>query len=283
MTPEATVDIAGFEAAMTGISRDTGIEMEAIMRDNMVLTLADIIKSTPPIDLGDARRGSDASAYKLGKGAVASDIQSIVYGVKRWNGSLLGHTKNIAAGLQMVKSPTGAVFVVADEMVDEAGSKLFDYHQYQRNSKSGRVTRAAKNSATNGMHGNFKKINRLITPAQNLKKYVTMMQGHIGQTRAGWMAAWNHFKSGALTSMYQPPAWVTKHGSGHGSFTDTGTTSHITGEWTATNSIPWISNTVIARLVSSVMRTRMADFARGKYEMRLQRMLDKYKSGPVQA
>ena len=55
---ETYVDVVSFEAGMDAIARETGVEMDAIMRDNAALVCADLIKATPPIDVGDGRSGS---------------------------------------------------------------------------------------------------------------------------------------------------------------------------------------------------------------------------------
>ena len=88
------------------------------------------------------------------------------------------------------------------------------------------------------------------------------------------MPAFLAFSKNALTSRYNPPAWV-RNQPYMGTFTDSGNTEQISGDWTATNQVPWIRRTAIVRLVDYVMGVRAKDFWKGNYRMRLDKVLKK--------
>lgn len=271
---ETYVDVASFESAMEGIAKETGVEMSAIMRDNSALICADLIKSTPPIDISDGRKGSDAAAYRLGKGAVERDIRSIVYGVKNWSKNHKG-TSDLVSGAHLFNSDDGALYAVQDQYVSQDGSKISAYHSARRLPSNGHVGGGAKTGAnTKYAIGNFTESRKMHVPEPVLKKYIKDVQSHIGKTRAGWMPAFVHFSQNALTSRYNPPAWVANQPQ-NGSFTDSGNMEQISGDWTATNSVPWIRRTAVAKMVTSVLNTRAKDFWKGNYKMRIERVLKK--------
>lgn len=277
---EAYVDVASFESAMEGIAKETGVEMNAIMRDNSALVCADLIKYTPPIDVGTGYKGSDAAAYRLGKAAVERDIRSIVYGVKSWGRNHKG-TSELVGGAHLFKSESGALYAVEDQFVSQDGAKLAAYHKARRLPSNGHVGGGAKSGANSEYKiGNFTASRKMHVPEPVLKKYIREVQSHIGKTRAGWMPAFTRFSANALTSRYNPPAWVQNQPR-MGSFTDSGNMDQISGDWTATNSVPWIRRTAIVRLVTVVMDIRTKDFWKGNYRMRLERVLKKREAATV--
>jgi hypothetical protein len=271
---ETYVDVAGFESAMDGIARETGVEMSAIMRDNSALICADLIKATPPIDVGDGHSGSDASAYRLGKAKVERDIRAIVYGVKSWGRNHKGPSE-LVGGAHLFKSEDGALYAVEEKNVSQDGMKLAAYHKALRLPSTGNVGNGAKeNAASKFAISNFTASRKMHVPEPVLKKYIREMQSHIGTTRAGWMPAFLAFSKNALTSRYNPPAWV-RNQPYMGTFTDSGNMEQISGDWTATNQVPWIRRTAIVRLVNYVMDVRARDFWKGNYRMRLDKVLKK--------
>lgn len=271
---ETYVDVIPFERAIDDLAKETGVEAHVIMRDNAALLCADLIKSTPPIDIGDGRRGSDAAAYRLGNGAVERDIRGIVYGVKNWGKNHKG-TSDLVSGAHLFKSDDGALYAVQDQYVSQDGSRIEAYHAARRLPSNGRVGSGAKTGAeTKDKIGNFTASRKMHVPEPVLKKYIKDVQSHIGKTRAGWMPAFAHFSQNAFTSRYNPPSWVSNQPY-MGSYSDSGSMEQISGEWTATNSVPWIRRTAVMKMLLVVINTRERDFWKGNYKKRIERVLKK--------
>ena len=264
-----TVDTSVYEKEMPRISQELRVIEDEIVRDNTALMCADLMKSTPPIDIAEGYRGSDASAKKLGERAVEGDIRSLVQGVKRKN--VLGKANNKEfKDLVAIKNDAGDFYYIGDEELDLQGAKLAEFHKSKRSQKTGKAYRGSVRSVK---VGRARRSYRLHVLESNVKKYIREKMADIGKTRAGWLAALNHFSVGALTSRYRAPSWVSRHGESMGSFTDERTDAGTFA--TATNSVPWIRETIVNKMVDSVLRTRARDFQSGKYAGRLQRAIDK--------
>lgn len=272
------VDLNPLMTATRKISEDTGKEIGAIMHDVAALTCADLIKSTPPVELSDGRRGSDAAAFRLGKAAVARDIGEITYGVPNWGKWYVGKAKGMPAATTMFKGDSRAVFITGDDLVDKDGGKLAGFHASKRN-WAGVVSKSTRRQASTPLRdGRYMRKYQMVTTARKKKEYIKQVQAHVGKTRAGWLAGWNYFKKFALTTTYQAPEWVNRHGESQGTYTDAGDYNSFQVDLTITNRVPWIRKTIVARMVDSVLRTREKDFARGFYLLRLQRVLDKQRA-----
>ena len=264
-----TVDTSVFEKEIPQISKELRVIEDEIVRDNTALMCADLMKSTPPIDIAEGYRGSDASAKKIGERAVEGDIRSLVQGVKRKN--VLGKANNKEfKDLVAIKNDSGDFYYIGDEEFDLQGAKLADFHKSKRSPKTGKAYRGSVRSVK---VGRARRSYHLHVLESNVKKFIREKMADIGKTRAGWLAALNHFSVGALTSRYRAPSWVSRHGESMGSFTDERTDAGTFA--TATNSVPWIRETLVNKMVDSVLRTRARDFQSGKYAMRLQRAIDK--------
>ena len=264
-----TVDTSVFEKEIPQISKELRVIEDEIVRDNTALMCADLMKSTPPIDIAEGYRGSDASAKKLGERAVEGDIRSLVQGVKRKN--VLGKANNKEfKDLVAIKNDAGDFYYIGDDELDLQGAKLAEFHKSKRSPKTGKAFRGSVRSVK---VGRARRSYHLHVLESNVKKFIREKMADIGKTRAGWLAALNHFSVGALTSRYRAPSWVSRHGESMGSFTDERTDAGTFA--TATNSVPWIRETLVNKMVDSVLRTRARDFQSGKYAMRLQRAIDK--------
>ena len=264
-----TVDTSVWEREIPQISKELRVIEDEIVRDNTALMCADLMKSTPPVDIAEGYRGSDASARRLGERAVEGDIRALVQGVKRKN--VLGPANNKKfSDLVAVQTDAGDLYYIGDKELDLEGSRLAEFHKSKRSPKSGKAYRGSVRSVK---IGKARRSNRLHVMESNLKKYIREKMADIGKTRAGWLAALNHFSVGALTSRYRAPSWVSRHGESMGSFTDERTEAGTFA--TATNSVPWIRETIVNKMVDSVLRTRARDFRSGKYAGRLQRAIDK--------
>lgn len=271
------VDASEFIAAMHRIKTKVGFELHSIMRDVMALWAKDLINRTPPF-------GLTAAGRKVGERAVYDDLMRITYAIgdddidhySDWfaksGGTVVGHA---------FKDKKGVVYGTDIYTWDEDGSKIGAIHQKARSPVTGRVSQAG--SFTRNI-GRWKFVNRVVMPGSVRNQYVREKQSHVGKTKAGWLAAWSHFNAQASrfvkasVNTINRMDWVLRHGMMNGSFTDQFNYSTLTGKVSATNAIPWVKNTAIARLMASVARTRLRDLtptATGevRYVQRIERIL----------
>lgn len=206
---------AEFSRQIGEIVKVTGKEAAVVIREEGRLLVKDVAKMTPPFGKAPSTE-SFASQRKLGEAAVEKDVRRVFHVIdlsKIRNASLrealerLVKKKDLAgveALLKRMKIPARMVIREADAGLHEAWRD-----------RRGRVQRDKWIWVLSGA---------------SVNRYVRAMKGHVGRAKAGWSAA-------AAALGVKLPAWITRHGAGHGSFRDE--TKHPTApKITIINAVP---------------------------------------------
>jgi hypothetical protein len=126
--------------------------------------------------------------------------------------------------------------------------------------KNGRMTKAR--DATKDI-GRWKFIDSMIVGVGTLSSYVNFVQSHVGRMKAGWMAAAMRYGATGV------PAWVARHGTGDGSFSEQFGKNGGYLEAVNTNKAIGAHNRS-SRIVVNAIQSRTRDI-----NAKLQRMMDR--------
>ena len=171
---------------------------------------------TPPRD--NRNRYSPGSVaknqhQKMGENAVARDINSIIaarsIGYLESVIQITGKTDNIS---QILRNKKGVTYAIDVNRIDVDGGRLSDFHRKNRDTR-GRVLRATSKS-NDAVIGRWKNRDRMWTTPDALDAYRKKKMAMVGWAKAGWLKAY------LALGGKRAPAWVTRHGTSAGSYTN---------------------------------------------------------------
>jgi hypothetical protein len=99
------------------------------------------------------------------------------------------------------------------------------------------------------------------------RSYIRKVQGHVGKTKAGWLAALSYFCGVGRVPFPAGVDWVQRHGSMQGSFSNGMNVRTGGGTLMAMNNVIWSWR--FQKLVNYAVRVRQRDFDKGFFETRL--------------
>lgn len=256
-----SMDLVPFYFKMKKASLVTGLSMYEIGNNVMAHLSIDAMKRTPPL-------GLDNKGLKIGERRIYKDVSIVIKAVpddqvsqfgSNWtaynDGQPIGH---------MFKRKDGTVYGVDYDKLGLSEGVLAAAHQGARLASTGRVSKAG--TYTKNI-GRWKFVNRVHAPAALRRSYIKKIQGHVGKTKSGWLAAVSHFCRIGRVAFPSGVDWVQRHGAMHGSFVDGMDRAKGNGYLVAINSIPWIQR--FAGLVNWAVKTRINDFNKGYFELRM--------------
>lgn len=259
MTANFNVDVPEFTSLINSRAIVFGIGREEAFKTEARLLAEELIKRTPPFSgksivkmLGAQGRSltfrnlevEELSAQKVGMRRVEKDIRRVILGVRgaSWpketpttivsqtNPRQARHSNKLEFGILQKVRGKNAVRVYADQSGKVYGidtekfdpkasmSDLAKWHKAAR-TKRGRVTTAGQKDL---VVGRWRWLNKIVTKAQTVSKYVKMRQKQVGQAKGGWAAAFMRF--GGRMSLN---GWIGKHAARFGRVRSNFTTDQI--------------------------------------------------------
>lgn len=187
---------AQLSAQLRELARVTGKEALTIVLDEGRLLAQDLVRLTPPFSTAPSTE-SFSKQRQAGEKAVERDINRVFHVVDLDK----IHSPRVRARLEVlvrkrdlegIKALLKACNIPAHEVLREVDPKLHAFNRDRR----GRVQRSKRIWVLNG---------------RSVNSYVRKIKSHVGQAKAGWAAS-------AQALGVRLPAWITRHGSGGGSF-----------------------------------------------------------------
>lgn len=246
MTITLSIDDREFRQAMAEAEKATGKTTVVILREQMALWVADLVKKT--VD----RKGQKHQADRI-----ISDTMKIIAPI------------NVPAALESWRkafeetgkseiyrtNKRGQTYKMSEE---QSGNKVVtdasvvkSFHRSNRDSR-GRVKGKAR-------AGNEWYPGRILVSERLFNKHVRELKRHIGKTKSGWIAGVNLFKA-KVQSMVTRNA---EFGARYGTAGDTLKADSISGYAFAENKVPWIRD--VDRMMDVTLNTRVKDLRTGKY------------------
>lgn len=180
------------------LAKATGKGAAEIVRSEGKLFVQDVVRMTPPFG-GAVSTESLNAQKKIGEEAVERDIRrafALIDLDKIKSAPARERLRKLIRknDLEGIKSVLKAMKFRVNQVVSEIDPQL---HQSARDSR-GRVR-------------NGKRV--WLTRAKGLSAYIRQIKTHVGRSKGGWVAA-------AQGLGLKLPAWITRHGTAGGSFTD---------------------------------------------------------------
>jgi len=236
---EMITDTKQFTLDMRRLTKQYGVGMNEVMRDQMRLWTNDVIKMTPP------------KTKAQGRGAVLRDLNMLFDAVRDPEVMYFFEDLDDRGVL-----PSNIV-INAEGNIDEMAER----HKRTR-TRRGRVTKHMRQKQA-WKSGKLVMEAKMYVPQRAFNQYSRRKTKNIGLTKAGWLGGGNPFKSKA-------PGWVTKQqkrGEAGGKIDKKGN-----GRLFVQNNVPWASQ--LEQLFAPARRTRERDM-RKHLEKRIQKIADK--------
>ena len=236
---EMITDTKQFSMDMHRLTKQYGVGVDEVMRDQMRLWTNDVIKMTPPKTLAQ------------GRGAVIRDLNMIFSDVKD------REVMNFFEDLDDRGVLPSNIVINAEGNLDE----MEERHNRTR-TRRGRVTEHMKHKKGFKL-GKLEMDAKMYVPRSAFNKYKKKKTSNVGITKAGWLGGGNPFNSKA-------PAFVMKQkkqGEAGGRIDKKGN-----GKLWVQNNIPWASR--LEHLFGPARRTRERDMKK-HLEKRIQNIADK--------
>jgi hypothetical protein len=241
------------------VARQTRQSTVELMNDVMRLWSIDLMRETWP------------KSASVGKKAVLEQISAIFTPYDKETESSWIATDKGGANIGMAfKTKTGAVYSVPHLLVDTSSSqsKVADYHQSQRDKRSGRVRRSV--GKRNWKVGNWEFVDKFHATQASIQTLIKEKQAHVGRLAAGWVAAASHY---GVTI----PGWISRHGGSEGSFKDALDTTNLKGTLEASNNVPYAGRKLGQEWLDFLLRKRVSDLTNGYYVKRWQKKMESVK------
>ena len=233
-------DVKAFSLDMHRLTKQYGVGVDDVMRDQMRLWNNDVIKMTPP------------KTKAQGRQAVMRDMNILFEPVKDREVMYFFEDLEDRGVL-----PT-TVVINHEGNMDEMEAR----HKRTR-TRRGRVTKSGNlGNSVEWKSGKLEMKNKMYVPLRSFNKYQNSKMKNIGMTKAGWLGSGNPFNSKA-------PGFVMKHipkGEAGGRIDKKGN-----GTLYVQNNVPWTSQ--LEQLFAPARRTRERDMKK-HLEKRIQKIAD---------
>lgn len=253
MAVKLTVDTSGYTQAIKAWAAQlTDKDLPQVMREEMGLLVERCIQLTPP----PHGKGSQQAAKQLGEGAVNRDVNRLF---RPMSGNLSEYGESVFAAAKDLASQLRSKRL--SEAIERLSAKgdLAGLKKILSNMKVG--TGGILYQATEDIHtknrdrrGRVRKSSSpyFVSEGKSLARLLALKIKHVGGIKAGWLAAALRYKTKNI------PAWVSRHGSGNGSFAEQFTKRG--GFVEAVNSAKGIVvQNSAARIVATAIQTRTRD------------------------
>lgn len=199
MKASLVIDTTRFRSALqkfASLSKKGPIE---VVKQQAKLFIRDVVRVTPPA------QGSLTGAKQRGEATLNADISHIFVGL---NPQLFAAFEAMGGrqDRRQLTTKDGRVFVSDRDVLISAGS-MASFHRRQRG-KNGRVTTAGTRDRNIGRSRDHV---RGVVPQSALRNYRRSMMRTVGILAGGWNASASRLGQSL-------PAWITRHGTGRGSF-----------------------------------------------------------------
>ena len=267
------IHAGSFIRAMKELKQDITVEIPALMNWQMAVAVQNImvnigVKLDEGLGGGSAKLGQQKTAIEE---RIKGQLERL-FEVPEDSGWALGEGYAIK-GDTIAKKGKEVFFIDAAHRKTYYG--MPDVHKANRR-RFGQIT----GSFPPVRKGNKMYTQRYVVTKDDRDKYIKFVQAHIGRTKASFSAALDEFtaRSGGY-SIWQPPAWVRRHGHYFGG---TGSQQfnprNVTGTWTLESNIPWASDLQAQGKADFAVRMRERDIVSGRVLSRLIRKIEKNNS-----
>lgn len=193
------------EKRMKLLAQKVGITMRQVAYDEMRLALNNAIKFTQP---SGGRKGQSASASKgkkEGYARIEADIRKVFVNLDNRE---VNNVFRLPGGELGVKMSGGGFYrVPADKNMGKHSASKYDRERNdQRNRRTGRVFKLPTKAANEQRDGALY-VNRPHAKDSQIKAHIRHARRKVGQMKAGWIPALQHFAQASHGRMVVP-AWV---------------------------------------------------------------------------
>jgi hypothetical protein len=278
-----TLNELGFTASMEGVLREVGGHMGWVLDWQMALLCKDAI-----LKLGGQQ------GLPIRKKAVRSDIERLFASPTVKAAWPMGEGSERSWGIKLSGGGVyqlGAFYYSPDISMES----MTKFHNQKRMPSNGRVGMGWEGGqyggrqSGKGSHRQWRGVDvkmrniplqfKIHVPKNILREYISMVQSHIGRTKAAWCEAADYFAAkaqGWVSNMY--PEWVGRnkgwaYSNGYSIREDTVDAIAMTGHVTSGTGVPWARDD---GLLESLVENRKHDIEKGYALTRLKGICAKY-------
>lgn len=253
-----SVDTIQANKEFDSLRKQMGLTLRDVMYDQARLLGQHAIKVVAP-----GPEGGTAEQKRRGHAAVAGDIARIIVPIDGGLGSVeeLEDLKNaglLSDSARFFKTKRRAVYGVDRDLVKISPSmkEMERHHDKYRSKRTGRVTRAG--TYTKDI-GRWKFVDKMHVKASAAKRFIKHKQKKVGQLKAGFIPATEHFAMLAGVAPKAIPVWVKKQAKRMGS--QVNAVNNRTGEGflELINSVPYASSSISQNTINFLERVRQRD------------------------
>jgi hypothetical protein len=246
-----TLDMIQANKEFTDLAGSVGLTLRDLMYDQGRLLAQDAVRRVKP---GGPQQGT-AAQKKAGLQAVSNDVRRMFWGVDdqavltAWDEHLQKR------GIEMpIETKQGIRILRSEKLLNRVDSQTMrDVHGSKRNNK-GRV-RFRRN-------GSDVAAGKYIASERAVVRYIKEQQKKVGQLKAGFVAAADHFAGLAGTTAKAIPSWVRKQARRMGSQVNGVNSTTGVGYVEVINLVPYADRAIPHSLVSWLEANRQRDITR---------------------
>lgn len=210
MSVTITIDTRGFNAALQGLIASSQKEPHVILRQQMRLLVERLVMLTPP----PYGRKTKKAAKEAGENKIMGDL----LGRSSFRGAAAAGIFQGEGNPGVVTANTVRLFVAngyaygVDRNLYRPNASNAEMETHHRTYfKNGRMSQAGGRTRD---IGRWRFIDKMVVNKGKLGRFIKRLQKHVGRAKGGWNAAAQKFS-------YNAPPWVSRHGTGDGSATET--------------------------------------------------------------
>jgi hypothetical protein len=260
-----TIDARPFDDSMRRISQEIGVGMGEVVKWQMGLWCADIIKKIGQNRYNISTLGSQK---RRGETTVEQHVKRVFDPIPE-DADVWADRKNDRYGVREKGSRKTWFVSSANWKPGPTSGEMEALHDAQR---------------VDGYVSSLRKSQMYGTRARAVEAYALQKMQHVGRCKAAWLKAYRFFSSSAVFgAKFNPPSWVTRHegwGSSRGSCRYSNGPNGPSAE--ASSTLAWGSDP--EAIVEMVGRTRWRDLCgkgKGSAIWRMREIMKKYQSRQV--